>query len=152
MKTIIKSRANAKGNGNNFAPDSRGGKRKPAGRAVSQALIQPDTIVSTDLEGEAPLTRQRRPTHPGAILREDVLPEIGLTQGQVAALLQVSRKTVNEILQERRGMTPDMAIRIARAFGSSPEMWLGLQQDYDLWVALQDKANARVYRNIQRVA
>lgn len=128
MKPITKSRANIKRSGENFTPGSASG------------------------EGGSPLTRQRRPTHPGAILREDVLPEIGLTQGQVAALLQVSRKTVNELLQERRGMTPDMAIRIARAFGSSPEMWLGLQQDYDLWVALQDKANAKIYRAIRRVA
>lgn len=83
--------------------------------------------------------RKRRPTHPGEILREDVLPETGLTQGEFARLLGVSRRTVNEILQEKRPVTVDMAHRLARALGTSPDVWLGLQQDIDLWDALQDK-------------
>src|SRR5260370_41916072 len=73
--------------------------------------------------------RKRRPTHPGEILREDVLPAAGLTQDKLARLLDVSRRTVSEILHERRPVTTDMAHRLARAFGTSPEMWLGLQQD-----------------------
>ncbi len=82
--------------------------------------------------------RKRRPTHPGEILREDVLPATGLTQGQFAELLGVSRRTVNEILRERRPVTTDMAHRLARALGTSPEVWLGLQQDVDIWDALED--------------
>ena len=77
--------------------------------------------------------RKRRPTQPGEILREDVLPAAGLTQDKLARLLGVSRRTVSEILHERRPVTTDMAHRLARAFGTSPEMWLGLQQDVDLW-------------------
>ena|SRR5258708_5812176 len=77
--------------------------------------------------------RKRRPRHPGEILREDVLPAAGLTQDKLARLLGVSRRTVSEILHERRPVTTDMAHRLARAFGTSPEMWLGLQQDVDLW-------------------
>jgi len=77
--------------------------------------------------------RKRRPTHPGEILREDVLPAAGLTQDKLARLLSVSRRTVSEILHERQPVTTDMAHRLARAFGTSPEMWLGLQQDVDLW-------------------
>src|SRR2546423_1009797 len=77
--------------------------------------------------------RKRRPTHPGEILREDVLPAAELTQGELARLLSVSRRTVSEVLHERRPVTTDMAHRLARAFGTSPEMWLGLQQDVDLW-------------------
>src|SRR5260370_28672711 len=76
--------------------------------------------------------RKRRPTHPGEILREDVLPAAGLTQDKLARLLGVSRRTVSEILHERRPVTTDMAHRLARAFRTSPEMWLGLQQDVDL--------------------
>jgi len=72
--------------------------------------------------------RKRRPTHPDKILREDVLPAAGLTQDKLARLLGVSRRTVSEILHERRPFTTDMAHRLARAFGTSPEMWLGLQQ------------------------
>ena len=76
--------------------------------------------------------RKRRPTHPGEILREDVLPGAGLTPDKLARLLGVSRRTISEILNERRPVTTDMAYRLARAFGTSPEMWLGLQHDVDL--------------------
>ena len=94
--------------------------------------------------------RKRRPTHPGAILREDVLPAARLTQDKLASLLGVSRRTVSEILRERRPVTTDMAHRLARAFGTSPEMWLGLQQDVDLWDTHQ--ARRREYEKIKRVA
>ncbi len=83
--------------------------------------------------------RKRRPTHPGEILREDVLPAAGLTQGGLARVLGVSRCTISEILRERRPVTTDMAHRLARAFDTSPEMWLGLQQDVDLWDTLHER-------------
>jgi addiction module HigA family antidote len=83
--------------------------------------------------------RKRRPTHPGEILREDVMPEIGLSQGEFADLLGVSRRTVNEILQERRPVTVDMAHRLARALKTSPDVWIGLQLDVDVWDALQER-------------
>ncbi len=70
--------------------------------------------------------RKRRPTHPGEVLREDVLPAAGLTQDKLTRLLGVSRRTISEILHERRPAMTDMAHRLARAFGTSPEMWLGL--------------------------
>jgi addiction module HigA family antidote len=91
--------------------------------------------------------RKRRPTHPGEILREDVLPETGLSQGEFARLLGVSRRTVNEILQEKRPVTVDTAHRLARALNTSPDVWLGLQQDVDLWDTL--KANKEVYQRIK---
>lgn len=93
--------------------------------------------------------RRRRPTHPGAILREDVLPATGLTQGDFARVLKVSRRTVNEILQERRPVTVDMAHRLSRALGTSPEVWVRLQQDVDIWDARE--ANQREYERIRRV-
>jgi addiction module HigA family antidote len=80
--------------------------------------------------------RKRRPTHPGAMLREIVLPEIGMNQGEFAAWLGVSRRTVNELLQERRPVTVDMAHRLARALKTSPEVWLNMQQSVDIWDAL----------------
>jgi addiction module HigA family antidote len=91
--------------------------------------------------------RKRRPTHPGEILREDVLPETGLSQAEFAALLGVSRRTVNQILQEKRPVTVDMAHRLARALGTSPDVWLRLQLDVDLWDASQ--ANKGVYERIK---
>jgi addiction module HigA family antidote len=72
-------------------------------------------------------------------LREDVLPETGLTQAEFASLLGVSRRTVNEILQEKRPVSVDMAHRLARVLSTSPDVWLGLQQDVDLWDALEAK-------------
>lgn len=83
--------------------------------------------------------RKRRPTHPGEILREDVLPAADLTQAELARVLGVSRRSVSEILHERRPVSTDMAHRLARAFGTSPEMWLGLQQDVDLWDAHHER-------------
>ncbi len=91
--------------------------------------------------------RKRRPTHPGEVLREDVLPETGLTQGEFARLIGVSRRTVNEILQEKRPVTVDTAHRLARVLNTSPDVWLGLQQDVDLWDAME--ANRDVYRQIK---
>src|SRR6185312_13018466 len=85
--------------------------------------------------------RKRRPTHPGEILREDVLPAAGLTQDKLARLLGVSRRIISEVLHECRRVTTDMAHRLARAFGTFPEIWLGLQMDVDLW----DTHHARHY-------
>jgi antitoxin HigA-1 len=66
----------------------------------------------------------RRPTHPGEILREDVLPALGLTQKEFADRLGVSRLTVSEVLLEKRSVTPDMAIRLGKLLGNGPEIWL----------------------------
>ena len=77
----------------------------------------------------------RQPTHPGAVLREDVLPELGLTQGELASKLMVSRQTVSDLLHEKKALTAEMAIRIARTIGGTPESWLRMQQALDLWTA-----------------
>lgn len=79
----------------------------------------------------------RRPTHPGEILREDVLPALGLTQKEFADNLGVSRVTVSEILHEKRGVTPDMAIRLGKLLGNGPEIWLRMQQSVDIWTLEQ---------------
>lgn len=81
--------------------------------------------------------RKRRPTHPGAMLREIVLPGTGMSQGEFAGWLGVSRRTVNELLQERRPVTVDMAHRLARALKTSPEVWLRMQQAVDVWDTLK---------------
>lgn len=75
----------------------------------------------------------RKPTHPGAILREDVLPELGMTQTVLAQRLGVSRLTVSELLHERRRLSPDMAARLGRLLSTSPESWLAMQGAVDLW-------------------
>jgi addiction module HigA family antidote len=80
---------------------------------------------------------KRRPTHPGEVLREDFLPDYGLTVVGLAKALGVSRQTVNELLRERRAVSPEMALRLSRLFGNSPELWLNLQRAVDLWDADQ---------------
>ena len=79
--------------------------------------------------------RFRKPTHPGELIREDLLPETGMSQTQLARLMGVSRRTVSEIVNERRRVTPDIAFRLAKVFNSTPEMWLNMQQAVDLWEA-----------------
>jgi addiction module HigA family antidote len=79
--------------------------------------------------------REIPPTHPGEMLREDFMPDFGLTTASLAEAIGVSRQTINEILRERRAMTPVMALRLSRLFGNTPEFWLNAQRAYDLWYA-----------------
>ena len=78
---------------------------------------------------------RRRPTHPGEMLREDFLPDYGLTVSSLATAIGVSRQTLNELLRERRRVSPEMALRLARLFSHSPEFWLNSQRAVDLWDA-----------------
>ena len=80
---------------------------------------------------------RRRPTHPDEMLREDYLPDYGLRVASLAEALGVSRQTVNELLRERRSLSPKMALRLSRLFGNSPEFWLNAQRAVDLWDAAQ---------------
>lgn len=93
--------------------------------------------------------RTRKPTHPGELVREDLLPETGITQGQLAKIMGVSRRTISEIIHERRKITPDIAFRLARVFNSTPEMWLNMQQSVDLWEA--DRDHGREYERIRPI-
>ncbi|HUG82249.1 MAG TPA: HigA family addiction module antitoxin [Bryobacterales bacterium] len=79
-----------------------------------------------------------RPIHPGEMLREDFLPDYGLTVSGLARALGVSRQTMNELLRERRSLSPEMALRLSRLFGNSSEFWLNAQQAIDLWDAVQE--------------
>lgn len=92
----------------------------------------------------------RKPTHPGAILREDVLPALGMTQTAFAKRLAVSRLTVSELLHEKRGLSADLAIRLGRLTDTTPESWLRMQETLDLWVLNQSKASE--YAQIERLA
>jgi addiction module HigA family antidote len=80
---------------------------------------------------------KRRPTHPGEMLREDFLPDYQLTVSVLAESVGVSRQSINELLLERRAVSPEMALQLARFFGNSPEFWLNAQQSVDLWDAAQ---------------
>ncbi len=80
---------------------------------------------------------KRKPTHPGEMLREDFIPDYGLTVASLADALGVSRQSVNELLREKRALSPEMAIRLGGLFNNSPEFWLNAQRTVDLWVASQ---------------
>lgn len=82
--------------------------------------------------------RQVNPAHPGEMLREDFMPDFGLTAAGLAEKLGVSRQTVNEILRERRAVSPSMALRLSRLFGNTPEFWLNAQRAVDLWLAQKE--------------
>ena len=87
-------------------------------------------------------TRQMKPTHPGEMLREDFMPDFGLRATDLAEKLGVSRQTVNEVLRERRAVSPAMALRLSRLFGNTPEFWLNAQRAVDLWVAQKENKTA----------
>ena len=78
---------------------------------------------------------KRQPTHPGSILKDDYLVPLSITITDMAAKLGISRKTLSKILNEKGAITPDMALRLSRAFGTTPDLWLNLQKNYDLWNA-----------------
>ena len=80
---------------------------------------------------------RRRPTHPGEMLREDFLPDYGLTASGLANAIGVSRQSVNELLRGRRAVSPEMALRLGKLFGNSPAFWLNAQRAVDLWNAAQ---------------
>jgi addiction module HigA family antidote len=81
--------------------------------------------------------RKIRPTHPGETLREDSLPDYGLTISSLAEALGASRQTIKELLRGRRAVSPEMALRLSRLFGNSAEFWLDAQRAVDLWDAAQ---------------
>ncbi len=77
----------------------------------------------------------RPPTHPGEVLREDVLPALKLSVSAAARTLGISRQTLHAILKGRSGITPEMAARIGKMCGNGPRIWLDVQNEYDLWHA-----------------
>ena len=79
------------------------------------------------------------PVHPGEIISEDILPEVGLSVTAVAKALGVSRQMVRDILAERKPLSAVMCLKVSRLFGSTPEFWIRLQAEYDLKKAAQDK-------------
>ena len=86
------------------------------------------------------------PPHPGRIVRQECLEALGLTVTEGAKALGVSRVALSELVNERRGISPEMAIRLSKAFGSAPEIWAGLQLDYDMAKALKRAGDIKVQR------
>jgi antitoxin HigA-1 len=91
-----------------------------------------------------------RPVHPGEILREDFLAEMGMSANALAKALHVPAPRVNDIVRERRGVSADTALRLARYFGSTPQFWLNLQSAYDLRCA-EIAAGRRIAREVSAI-
>lgn len=88
----------------------------------------------------------RKPSHPGEIVKYDYMEPLALSVTALSSRLGISRKTLSAIVNERAGVTPDMALRLSRAFNTSPELWLNLQRGYDLWSAEQTDTG---WRNVE---
>ena len=82
------------------------------------------------------MSKARRPTHPGELLREESMPAARLRQSELASLLGLSRSTVSDLIHERRSVNRDLAHRLARVFDTTPEFWLRLQRAIDIWETL----------------
>ncbi len=91
--------------------------------------------------------RMKNPPHPGKHVRLDCIEPLGLTITDAAKRLGVTRQTLNNLVNGKAGISPEMAIRLSKAFGGSPEVWLGLQMDYDL--AQAEKKGSRI--NVRRI-
>src|ERR1700752_4015795 len=88
----------------------------------------------------------KNPPHPGRIVRQECLEATGLSVTDAAKALGVSRNALSELVNERRGISPEMAIRLAKAFGSSATVWAGLQLDYDMAQAMRHADRIKVQR------
>lgn len=92
--------------------------------------------------------RMKKPPHPGRIVRQECIEPLGLTVKEAAVRLGVTRQTLNNVVNERAAISPEMAIRLSKAFGSSPEVWLGMQMEYDLAQAEKNAGKIKVERII----
>ena len=93
--------------------------------------------MKTITEEKAMKKRKRTPNHPGGILNRLYLTPMGITVSELSKRIGVSRKTVSKLVNERGNITPNMALRLSRALNTTPDLWLNLQKNYDLWQAGQ---------------
>ncbi len=91
---------------------------------------------------------KRKPTHPGVLLKEDVLIPLGMTVTEAARYLGVSRKTLSELINEKASLSPDMAVRIGRATGTSSESWLNMQMKLDIWESEKKKIQVKPFQKV----
>ena len=94
------------------------------------------------------MTKKLNPIHPGEVLLEEFLVPMEISQNRLALDIRVPARRINEIVLGRRRITADTALRLSRYFGTSPQLWLGLQTDYDLDVA-EDELGERLDREVQ---
>lgn len=91
------------------------------------------SIIEITIDIRSDLMRKRRPTHPGELLREEVIKPLNFTITEAARRLGISRKNLSDLLNEKISLSPEMAVRIALATRTSPMSWLGMQKKLDIW-------------------
>lgn len=79
----------------------------------------------------------RKPIHPGEFLQEDYMPELDLSVAELASRIGITRQTVNDIVRERRNLSPDMCLRLGRLFGTTPQFWVNMQAKVDIWNSME---------------
>ena len=104
------------------------------------------TTTSPVAMGEIRLPTHRPPTHPGELLLKEFLEPLGMTQTELARRIGVSWPRINQIVNGKRGVTPDTALRLSRFFGNSVDFWLNGQRNWDLWHAMHSPAAADIER------
>jgi addiction module HigA family antidote len=87
---------------------------------------------------------KRSPTHPGELLREEVLPAVGRPKGEIARLLGISRQHLHGILAEQKPVSPTIAVRLGKLFGNGADLWIGMQAAYDVWQAKQTEDVSKI--------
>jgi addiction module HigA family antidote len=117
--------------------------------SASKMVMSQTSITSTIIDG-AWIMIIKNPPHPGLTVRHECLEPLGLSVTEAAKILGVTRQALNNLVNCKAGISPEMAIRLAKAFGSSPQTWLGMQADYDLAKALKHEKEIRV-RRVSRV-
>jgi antitoxin HigA-1 len=90
--------------------------------------------------------RMKKPPHPGRIVRQECIDPLGLTVTEAAKRLGVTRQALNNLVNGKSGISAEMAVRLSKAFGSSPEVWLGMQMEYDLAEVEKEAHNIKVKR------
>ena len=112
-------------------------------------MAQAGLILKIITKGEI---QMRKPTHPGEVLREDVLPTINLPKFAIAKALGISRQHFDRVLQEAAPVTAEMAMRLGKFIGNGPDVWLNMQSRYDLWQLAHDTTKAREFKAIPAYA
>lgn len=109
--------------------------------------------MTTTIEDGAVATHRipenRRPTHPGEMLRQEFLEPLGMSQRELADRMGVHYPRVNELVNGKRGVTTETAVMLARVLGTSPQLWLNLQQAHDLYETLNDPASAEKLKQVK---
>jgi len=92
--------------------------------------------------------RERKPAHPGGLIKRLYLDVLGMSVTELALILGVSRKTISKIVNEHASVTPNMALRLSKAFGTTAKLWMNVQQTYDLWMAANE---SKGWQDVERI-